>query len=580
MATKPFSDMDGDHAFHRANAVIAKLSALHQQERRVRAESERAGELQYPEDEDPSERARHADGRMSHLTALTRDVVDRRTAALEVGERMRDLAASHLERAPSMAADEVAVLRRLKWQFIDATHDLRRPEELNGKSVEHPSENGELTIGEDLKNVESMMEGVSAEPERLHPSDAFSLEQLREIMGDQKNNWSLEDVCKQTRKYRTEAGSLRRETEGLAKLREDNEQYAQELQEWKEKHRLSEKRVQDLEEELEQTKGSLEEELNAMKEKNAMLEQQMGDVVAGIAALVELEASDWDNGTVGLNVAKGVQVEEPEFEDLDVRALHWDLSVRPTPSADDCPIDAWSMRRLWLRTCKTVNSEALLDDVEVSVAWLSRGEPVRADHRRDALAAAIQYYRSSNGDPDALVMARLLEVAVRAKVSRVDLWPVWQTWRLASSTQKSSPLLLGLADWLEEQIGDRTSVRTMLDCAAVHTNAMDTITDVKGRTLVPYEGRFLIVDPVNRFLTDFSSDEIELGHMDFDSGSDMVFFMRSRRIREERFSVDPFPILKDDRGQEWIATHLQYASEQRFVRVAGNRTAELQRLKL
>ncbi|KAK5677026.1 hypothetical protein LTS10_010214 [Elasticomyces elasticus] len=255
---------------------------------------------------------------------------------------------------------------------------------------------------------------------------------------------------------------------------------------------------------MEHTKGSLKEELNVMAEKFVVLEQQMHDVVAGITALVEPDLSDWDAGTVAINVARGVQVEQPFGEDLDIRALQWDLSVRPTPFAEDNPVDAWSLRRLWLRTCKTTTTEVILDHVEVCVAWLSRSEAVRGHHRRDALAAAKQYYRSSNEDPDTLVMARLLEVTVRAKISRVELWPVWQTWRLGSSTQESSPLLLGLGDWLEEQISNRTSVRTMLHCAAVHINAMDTVTDVNnGRTLTPYDGRFLIVDAVNRFSTEF-----------------------------------------------------------------------------
>ncbi|KAK5728880.1 hypothetical protein LTR15_002021 [Elasticomyces elasticus] len=267
MATGQFSDMDGDHAFDRANAVVAKLSALHQQERRVRADFEKAGELQHPEDEDLGERARRADGRLAHLVAFTRDVVDRRTAANEVGERMRGVAASHVKSAPSMAEDDVAALRLLKWQFIDATHDLRRPEELKGKSVEHPSENAELTIGEGLKNVESMMKGVSAEPERLHPSDAFPLEQLRKIMGDDKFHWSLEDVFKQTRKYWTQAGVLRKERGIFAKVRDNNELYAQELQESKEKHRLSEMRVHELEEEL----AVLKEQRDARSEESAVL---------------------------------------------------------------------------------------------------------------------------------------------------------------------------------------------------------------------------------------------------------------------------------------------------------------------
>ncbi|KAK5700859.1 hypothetical protein LTR97_005376 [Elasticomyces elasticus] len=223
MATGQFSDIDGDHAFDRANAVVAKLSGLHQQERGVRAELEKAGELQHPEDEDLDERARDADKGMAHLTALTRDVVDRRTAANEVGERMRGVAASHVKSALSMAEDDVAALRLLKWQFLDATHDLRRPEELKGKSVVHPSGDGELTIGEGLTNVESMMKGVSAEPERLRPSDAFPLEQLRKIMGDDKFHWSLEDVFKQTRKYWTQAGVLRKEREIFAKVRDNNE---------------------------------------------------------------------------------------------------------------------------------------------------------------------------------------------------------------------------------------------------------------------------------------------------------------------------------------------------------------------
>ncbi|KAK5725146.1 hypothetical protein LTR17_013182 [Elasticomyces elasticus] len=562
MATTLFSGMDGDHAFDRGKIVVAKLSELHQQERRVRAEFEKVGELHFPDDEDLSERLSNADGRMTRLTALTGDMVKDRTAANQVGERMRDIAASHVEKAPSMAEDVVAGLRRLKWQFIDVTHNLRRREEWKG-----------------LKNVESMMSGLSAEPELLLPSDAFPLEQLRKIMGDGKSNWSLGDVFERTRKYWSEAGSLRRETEGLAKLREDNELYAQELPQWKEKHRLSEKRVQDLEQELKQTEDSLKQEMKVLEEKNAVLEQQMHDVVAGITALVEPEASDWDNGTVGINVAKGMQVEEPGFEDLDVRALQWDLSVQPTPFADDCPIDAWSLRRLWLRTCKTVNSESLLDHVEVCVAWLSRGEAVAGDDRRDALAAATQYYSSCDGSPDALVMARLLEVAVRAKVSRADLWQTWQTW-FTSTVLATSPLLHGLVDWLEEQIGDRISSDTMLDCVAVHTAVMDTITDVNGRTLTPYEGRFLLTDAANRFLTEFSSDEIELGHMDFDSGSDMVFFMRSRRNWEEGFTVEPFPILMDDPGLDWVATHLQEASKQRFLRVGDDQSSTLQRLQL
>ncbi|KAK5677025.1 hypothetical protein LTS10_010213 [Elasticomyces elasticus] len=236
MATGLFSGMDGNHAFDRANAVAATLSELHKQERRVRDEFEKAGELQYPEDEDLNERARNADGRMAHLTALTSDVANRRTAALEVGERMRGIAALHVERAPSMAEDDVAALRRLKCQFIDATHDLRRPEELKGKSIVIPGGNGELTIGEGLKNVESMMKGVSAEPGRLHPSEAFSLEQLRKIMGDDKFDWSLEDVFKQTRKYWTQAGVLRKEREVFAMILDGNELYAQELQESKDKH--------------------------------------------------------------------------------------------------------------------------------------------------------------------------------------------------------------------------------------------------------------------------------------------------------------------------------------------------------
>ncbi|KAK4961036.1 hypothetical protein LTR10_001525 [Elasticomyces elasticus] len=244
----------GNQAFEECTAAINKANEVHAEYDKTRSELARLqqspGGLLNPglSEEEARQELIDTESRTAHHGATAEQLATENAKVKDVAARVNTTIDNIVVVKPGPSKIRAIQLRRKFWVFLNGTHDIRQPDELEG-----------------LENIKLLGMGMGA-PSRLEASENFALKELREVMDDRESeSWSVEAVFRMARRYRTNAVSYEAQLREMEALRTEKEELSAKAKNIDADVKARRARVQELEKKV----GDLEFEREKWIEKSA-----------------------------------------------------------------------------------------------------------------------------------------------------------------------------------------------------------------------------------------------------------------------------------------------------------------------